>query len=481
TLEWLLDRCARESEAELDAGQDTLFCVTQSLDAMARGGIHDQVGGGFHRYSTDARWLVPHFEKMLYDNALLAPVYAKAAALTGEARFDRVARSTVDYLLREMRHPAGGFSSATDADSEGEEGRFFVWSHDGFADVVAGVGADVDTFADFFDVTPGGNWEGTNILHEPVDRARFCAERNLDLAAFAVELDRVRAALRERRDERVHPGLDDKVLTSWNALAVRALVLTGMHLGLPDHVAAAAETADFLLSELVVDGRLHHVWKDGHASVPAFLEDVAFLAAALLELYAATGELRWFIAAQRLAEDADQRFRDRDGGGYFATAHDAEALFTRPKDTWDNATPSGNSVMGGVAVRLAAYTGASRWRDTAEELVALFQGDAGRAPTGYGWFLHVCEELVAGPREVAIVGRPGEERERLVRVLWERPRTGLALAVAEPDDGAAGVVPLLADRGEIDGLPAAYVCRGFVCERPVTAPDDLRSLLRGAG
>jgi uncharacterized protein len=477
TLEWLLERHARTSEAT------ALRCVTHTLDAMARGGIHDQVGGGFHRYATDARWLVPHFEKMLYDNALLAPVYAKAAALTGQARFDRVARSTCDYLLREMRDASGGFYSATDADSEGVEGRFFVWSPDEFAEVVRSVGADPDRYAAFFDVRPGGNWSephgdpGTSILHEPVDRRVFCEQRGLDLDAFTGELDRVRAALHERREVRTHPGLDDKVLTSWNALAVRGLVLTGMHLGLPEYVAAAQRTATFLHEELVVDGELHHAWKDGRASIGAFLEDVAGLAIACLELYGATGELTWFERAQHWVTEATERFHDADAGGYFQTAHDAEELYTRPKDTWDNATPSGNSVMAEALVRLHGYTGDPALRDAADEVVALHVAEAAQAPTGFGWYLRVCEGLLAGPREVAVVGEARPPRQRLVRELWARPLPGTVVAVAAPDDPAVDAVPLLEAREPVDGEPAAYVCRDFVCERPVTEPEELRALL----
>jgi uncharacterized protein len=481
TLEWLLDRHLREGD------EDALTCVLHSLDAMARGGIHDQVGGGFHRYSTDARWLAPHFEKMLYDNALLAPVFAKAAALTGDDDLDRVARSTLDYLLSEMRDGAGGFWSATDADVEGEEGKFFVWRYEEFAEVVRSVGADVDRFAAFYGVSPTGNWsdphepdEAKNILHEQVDRRRFCKERSLDLEDFTAELDRVREALYARRDQRTHPGLDDKVLCSWNALAVRALVLTGMHLDLPEYVAAAVETATFLHEEMVVDGRLHHVWKEGEASVPAFLEDLSYLAIACLDLYAATGDVVWFERARQHASDARQRFRDDENGGFFETADDAEELYTRPKSTWDNATPSGNSVMAEVAMRIGAYTGDAEWRETAEEILGAFQTDAEQAPTGFGWLLRVAEQLAAGPREVAIVGRPGPDRDALITEVWRPPRTGVVVAIAEPDGGASSDIPLLEGRGEVDGRPAAYVCREFVCQRPVTDASELRALIAGS-
>ncbi|MDQ4131285.1 MAG: hypothetical protein M3133_09930, partial [Actinomycetota bacterium] len=240
-------------------------------------------------------------------------------------------------------------------------------------------------------------------------------------------------------------------------------------------------TADFLHDQLVApgggDGRLHHVWKEGRASVPAFLEDVALLAVATLELFAATGELRWFELARRWADEARDRFHDDEGGGFFTTSHDAEELFTRPKDTWDNAVPSGNSVMAEVAVRLAAYTGDDTWRQLAEELLGLFQGDAERAPTGYGWLLRVVEQVRAGPPEVAIVGQPGHDRELLVREVWRRPLPGSVVAVSGPGEEATRAVPLLFGRGAVEGRPAAYVCRELACERPVVTPDELRQLL----
>jgi len=471
TIDYLIERSARtRDDAALDA-------ATHSLMAMSRGGIHDHAAGGFHRYSTDERWLVPHFEKMLYDNALLAPAYARAWSVTGAPRLAAVARSTLDYLLRELRDPSGGFHSATDADSEGEEGRFFVWSADEFAEVVTGAGADAARFAAFFGVTARGNWEGTNILHEPVDRREFCDQHGLDLAGFEAELDRVALALREHRATRVPPGLDDKVLTSWNALAIRAFAICGAILDEPAYVDAARVTAEFLHDALVVDGRLHHVWHEGRVTVPAFLEDVAYLAVACLDLYAASGDRRWFVAATRWAEDAVARFHDDAGGAYFSTAHDAEPLYVRPKDTWDNATPAGSSVVCEAALRLAGYTGDAVWRDRADEVVRVFQRDAARTPTGFGWLLRVIEQVAAEPREVAVVGPPGPARAALVRELWRRPLPGAVVAVATEDDARSGDVPLLTARVTVDGAPAAYVCRGFVCDRPVTSAGDLRALL----
>ncbi|GGI08757.1 thioredoxin domain-containing protein [Egicoccus halophilus] len=469
TIEWLLARHARTRDP------DALAASVQALDAMARGGIHDQLAGGFARYSTDARWLVPHFEKMLYDNALLLPAYATAAALTGGEDLARVARSTVDYLLTELRTSGGAFVSATDADSEGVEGRYFVWSHDELVEVLQAIDADPDRWTAFLGATPSGNWEGTNVLHEPVPRQRFAEQRGLDPDAFDEQWQRVRLALLERRTSRVPPGVDDKVLTSWNAYAVRGLARAGRLLDEPGWVLAATSTASFLHEHLVVDGELFHSWQDGHVGAPGFLEDVAGLALADLELFQATGEPVWFARALALARDADERFHDDAEGGWFQTAHDAEALFTRPKDTWDNATPAGTSVMVEVCRLLAGATGELHWRERADEGVRLFQDGARRSPTGYGWLLRQLEALAGGEREVAIVGAPGPQRDALARVANATPRAGLLVVVAEPDHGDA--VPLLAGRGPVDGAPAAYVCRGLACERPVTTPEDLADLL----
>jgi uncharacterized protein len=472
TIEWLLHRHARTGDP------DALAASVQALDAMARGGIHDQLAGGFARYSTDARWLVPHFEKMLYDNALLLPAYATAAALTGGPELAQVARATATYLLTELRTEGGAFVSATDADSEGEEGRYFVWSHDEVVEAARDVDADPEVWTAFLGVTPGGNWEGTNVLHEPVPRTRFAAAHGLDLDTFEATWDRLRLALLDRRAGRVPPGVDDKVLTSWNGLAIRGLVRAGTLLDEPGWIAAAAAAATFLHEHLVdAAGTLHHVWHRGRLGVPAFLEDLAALALADLELFGATGEPRWFERAVVLAEEADARFHDEDDGGWFQTAHDAEALYTRPKETWDNATPAGTSVMVEVCLLLAGVTGEHRWRARAEEGVRLLQEGARRMPTGYGWLLRQLEALAAGPREVAIVGAPGPARDALARVAWGRSRPGTATVVTDPASAAAGTVPLLQGRGEVEGHPAAYVCRDLTCERPVTDPQDLaRSL-----
>ena len=469
TIEWLLHRHARTGERE------PLEAAVHSLDAMARGGIHDHLAGGFARYSTDARWLVPHFEKMLYDNALLLAAYATAARLAIDAderaAMERTARTTAAFLLDDLRGPDGTFHAALDADSEGEEGRFYVWSLDEVLDVLAGLDVDQALWTRYLGVSSAGNWEGTNVLHEPVAREQFARDHGREPTSFAVEWDRVRRALLERRGERVHPGLDDKVLTDWNALAVRGLVVAGRLLEEPSWIEAGARAAEVLHERHVVDGRLQHTSRAGRVAVPAFLEDHALLALADLELLAATGEPVWYDRAVALARDADVRFHDDVDGGWFTTAEDAEVLFTRPKETWDNATPSGTSVMVEVCQLLAALSGEAHWAARAEEGIRLLQGSAATMPTGYGWLLRQVEALAAGPREVAIVGPAGPARDALVAVVATGVHPGVASVVADPDHGDR--VPLLAHRGPVDGAPAAYVCRQMVCERPVTSPAEL--------
>ncbi|MDX1510370.1 MAG: hypothetical protein R3249_03405, partial [Nitriliruptorales bacterium] len=273
------------------------------------------------------------------------------------------------------------------------------------------------------------------------------------------------------RSQRVPPGLDDKVLTSWNALIVRGLARAGRWLGEPDWIAEATRTASFLADNVVVNGALHHTWKDGVASVPALLEDVAFLSCATLDLYEATGETRWFRWAVELAEDALERFADPDGG-FWSSPSDAAGLYVRPRDTWDNATPAGGSVLAETFARLAALTGDGTWHDRATATLASFGALADRAPA-HGYALQVAERLAAEGREIAIVGEPGEARDTLVAIA-NRPRVGTVLAIG---DGPADVPPLLQQRTPIDGQPAAYVCRGFVCDRPVTTPEELVALL----
>ncbi|HWH33043.1 MAG TPA: thioredoxin domain-containing protein [Egibacteraceae bacterium] len=485
TIDFLLAHSLRTGDAEAKEA------ATHSLTAMSKGGIYDHVAGGFARYSVDDVWLVPHFEKMLYDNALLLRAYVHGWQATGNPRFRRIAVETAEYLLRDMRHARGAFYSATDADSEGEEGKFFLWHAEEFFDTIQDGGENPEKWMAFYGVTPAGNFSDPHhpgspmrsILYEALERDELDDE-------FAARAQKVREILYAKREQRVHPGLDDKILTSWNALAIGALAEAGAAFGIPRFVVAAQQAAAFLRDEAQVHGRLMHVWKEGRgASVPAFLEDVAYLAQALLVLYEADFDPDWFRWALRLAQTAWAEFGDEETGAFYSTAHDAEELLTRPKDLWDNATPAGSSVMVDVHLRLHALTGETQWLERAEKTIAAFQYRALQAPTGYGEFLRAMERMASGPMEVAIVGQLEDEATiRLIEVYRERWRPGAVAAVngvvggVEAADGAASTpdvhpVALLHERPLVGGRPAAYVCRQFACERPVTSPDDLRDAL----
>jgi hypothetical protein len=451
-LEFLL-RCHRR-------GRDgPLDMVTRTLDRMAAGGIHDHVGGGFHRYAVDRTWLVPHFEKMLTDNAQLARLYLHAWQVTGEGRYREVASGTLDYLLREMRHPEGGFFSSQDADAEGEEGRFSVWSWD---ELVSVVGEEV---AGALGAGPEGNWEGRNVLWRPSEEA--------DVPEEALR------RLLEVRDHRVHPATDDKVLAGWNGLAISALAEAGRVLGASHDVEAAVAAADFVLSALRRDdGRLLRAWRDGRTSGPAYLDDHALMAAACLDLYETTFEVRWFEEARGLADTIIEQFGD-EAGGFYQTGRDTEQLVIRPKDLFDTAIPSGSSAAADVLLRLAFLTGEASYERAAVSSLRLVRDMMARAPTGLGHALGVLDRYVGPSLEVAIAGEPGDPATgRLVDEVWSRYLPNVVLAAASPGDAeAAKAIPLLQGRDPVDGLPAAYVCERFACRRPVTEPGELAGLL----
>jgi uncharacterized protein YyaL (SSP411 family) len=446
----------------------SLEMVTTTLDRMADGGIHDHVGGGFHRYSVDGRWHVPHFEKMLYDNALLARTYLHAWQVTGRERYRTVVLSTLDYLLREMRHPDGGFFSSQDADSEGVEGRFYAWPWD---ELVSAAGEEA---ARAYGASPEGNWEGTNVLWLP-RRAADAPERAPDPAA----LEAARARLFDRREGRVRPATDDKVLAAWNGLAIAAFAEAGRVLGRPDYVDAAREAARFVRTRLVDgSGLLHRSWRGGRTSGPAYLDDHALLVDGLLALYQSTFETQTFVWARSLATDMARRFHDAERGGFFQTASSAEPLLVRPKELFDNAVPSGNSAAADVLLRLALLTGDADLERLGASALRAGRDLMARAPSAFGHALCALDLYLSPSREVAVVGPSGPEREALVAEVWRRFLPNAVLAVADPgDDDAADAVPLLADRTPADGRAAAFVCERFVCRRPVHEPTELAALL----
>jgi uncharacterized protein YyaL (SSP411 family) len=426
--------------------------LTHTLEEMSDGGIHDQLGGGFARYSVDAHWLVPHFEKMLYDNAQLARLYLWAGIEFDRDDFVAVARSTLDYMARDLRHVRGGFFSSEDADSEGVEGKFYVWTPE---EIWAVLGDEAEDFIRYFGVTEAGNFEGANILHV-VGEERPAA------------LDRLRTALLETREHRARPGLDDKIIASWNGLAIRAFAEAGAALDEDRYLQLANDAAGFALHELVVERSLMRSWRGGRVSVPGFLDDHASMAVALFTLYSATGELSWFEEALRLTHELN-RFAS-EGGGFFSVAADGPRLVKRPMDLTDNPLPSGNALAAEALLMASLFTGDQSLREEAELAIGTAGLMVSRYPSMVGH--HLAVALAAREtREVAIVG---EEWRDLSHVFWSRYRPGAVLA---PSPVATDVVPLLAGR-ETD-TTLAFVCRGFICDQPTSDPVQLAAQLTG--
>ncbi len=433
--------------------------VERTLDAMMAGGIYDQLGGGFARYSVDASWLVPHFEKMLYDNALLARGYLHGWQALGHERYRRVCEETLDWALREMRGPEGGFYSALDADSEGEEGRFYVWTPDELRSVL---GDEADAVAGFYGVSEAGNFEGKNVLR-------------LSGGVSAPEpegLAEARRVLYDARSERVRPGLDDKRLTAWNALMLAALAEAGAVLGREDYLDAARGCAEFVLRDLRDDsGRLLRTYKDGEGRLNAYLEDHAFLLEALLTLYEATFERHWFDEARALADTTIARFGDPERGGFFSTSDDHEELITRRKEIGDHPIPSGNSAAALGLLRLQALSGERTYGEWAEGILRLFAKAAPRQPDAFAHLLRALDFQLAPTKEVALIGGDLSELAAVVRS-GHRPHLVLAGGPQGSD-----IPALLADRPSVEGKPTAYVCEHFACQAPVTTVEHLTDLL----
>ncbi len=462
-LEFLL----RHYERGAAAAEAALEMVTGTAGAMARGGVYDQLGGGFARYSVDARWVVPHFEKMLYDNALLARVYGHLWRRTGSELGRRVAAGTGHWLLREMRTPEGGFASALDADSDGAEGLYYTWTPGELAAVLGT--ADGQWAAAAFGVTENGTFEhGRSVLQrrtDPDDPGR---------------LGRVQAALLAERQRRVPPGRDDKVVAAWNGLAIAALAETGLLLGEPEFVTAAEQAAGLLARVHLRDGRLARTSRDGVSSGTAgVLEDYACVADGFLALAGVTGQARWVSLAGQLLDVALARFADGTGG-FYDTPDDGEPLVYRPADPADGPTPSGIFAVAGALLSYAALTGSARHRDAALAALRVLPPIAGRYPRAAGSGLAVAEAAVSGPAEIAVVGPAGDPRTaELHRTALRAAPPGAVLALGDGQRGDE--IPLLAGRGLVGGAPAAYVCRQFTCLAPVSTPEQLRAALDGAG
>jgi hypothetical protein len=447
--------------------------IVQTLNKMARGGMFDQLGGGFHRYSTDANWLVPHFEKMLYDNAQLARVYLHAWQVTQDDFYRRVTEQTLDYLIREMTHPRGGFFSSQDADSEGHEGKFYIWHLDEIRNIV---GDDAALFFDAYGVTERGNFEGATILSLVRDVDVIAAMHKLSIAETQTRLESARQKLFTHRESRVKPARDEKVLTAWNGLMLAALAEAARVLKRADYLAVAERNATFLLRELRrADGRLLRSWNAsrGDARLNAYLEDYANLAEGLLALYESTFDERWFSAARELADTMLAHFDD-ERGGFFDTSDDHETLLTRPKSLDDNAVPSGNAMATTVLLKLAAFTGDQRYADAAVRALRTVQRALTAAPLGFAQWLSALDFLLAQPKEIAMVGSASGASD-LLKVVYDEYRPNQVVAVGQEDSA----IPLLRGRAMLNGKATAYVCKHFTCQLPVTEPADLAKQLEG--
>jgi uncharacterized protein YyaL (SSP411 family) len=469
----------------LTGNSRALQMVSQTLEAMARGGMYDQLGGGFHRYSVDDRWLVPHFEKMLYDNAQLARVYLHAWQVTGEPFYRVITEEILDYVVREMTDPAGGFYSTQDADSGGEEGKFFLWTLAEIREVLgqrpSPNGAEAEAFIAAYGVTEAGNFEGRNILE-------FVG--GMDQRA---ELAEARRKLFEAREQRVHPGRDEKVLTSWNGLMLAAFAEAARALNRDDYRQVAERNADFLLCELrSAEGRLWHTWKAGSvgdlrptvAKINGYLEDYTHLIEGLLELYQTTFDPRWYQAARELAEMMIEHFSAPDGG-FFDTSDDHERLITRPRELQDNAVPSGNAMAAFVLLRLAGLAVEPRYAELAQAALGPMQPLLAQYPLGFAQWLIALDYALSHPREVAIIGAPeAADTRALLGVCTAGYRPHQIVALGAPAEGSVRAlrlteeVPLLQGRDQIEGRATAYVCVDFTCRAPITDPEALQALLK---
>ncbi|MDP9454899.1 MAG: thioredoxin domain-containing protein [Actinobacteria bacterium] len=471
-LEVLLRHHARTGDRAALSGLEL------TLRGMANGGIYDQLGGGFARYSVDEYWLVPHFEKMLYDNALLARLYLEAYEATGDEFYRRIAIETLDYLLRDMTSPEGGFYSAEDADSEGEEGKFYVWTP---GEIEAALEPEEARLAmRFWDVTERGNFEGNNILNVPRPPEVVAREFDLSTEELAERIEGIRAKLYEVREGRVRPGRDEKVLAAWNGLALRAFALAARVLPeREDYLDAARKNAGFLLEKMREDGRLHRSFKDGRARFNGYLEDYACVADGLVSLYEATFERRWIEEARDLADAMLELFWDDERGAFYDTPSDHEELVTRPRDVYDSAAPSGNSVAVEVLVRLSVILEREDYRERAGTVLEDLSGGMAQIPGAFGRLLAALDFYLSQPYEVAIVGEPEAPD---TRALAEAAFSGykpnkVVVGAPEGDEDAVALIPLLAERPTRGGKATAYVCVNHACQMPATDPEEVKRQL----
>ena len=461
--------------------EKALAMATHSLDMMYFGGMYDHLGGGFHRYSVDEMWLVPHFEKMLYDNAQLSKLYLDAFQATGNPRYKHVAEDIFRYQLRDMHSDRGAFYSTEDADSEGEEGKFYIWSK---VEIIGALGAeDGELFCSYYNVKPVGNFQShesyhanLNILHMTKPHEDIAAEMGMD----PDELEKKMAPLREKllgiRSKRVRPGLDDKILTSWNGLMIGAFAKGYQVTGDERYKEAAERAATFILDEMLVDGTLLRTHRNGQSKLPGYLDDYAFMAAALVDLYEATFDVKWLSHAHELTEQMNAKFWDTEKGGYFNTGDDHTNLIVRTKPTYDGAEPAGNSVATEVLLRLSKLLDMPEYYDMADQMITMTKSNLERAPQGFAYMLGAVDFYLHAPKEIAIAGDADGAAE-LFDTIHQEYIPNKVLAYIDPDAANAEAleqrIPLLAAKTAVDGKAAAYVCKNFACERPVTSPEAL--------
>jgi uncharacterized protein YyaL (SSP411 family) len=452
-----------------------LRMVERSLEKMARGGIYDQLGGGFHRYSVDQRWLVPHFEKMLYDNALLSRVYLRAYHTTGKPLYRRTAEETLDYVAREMTSEEGGFYSSQDADSEGEEGKFFVWTAD---EIVAALGDEEgELFNQYFAISEAGNFEGKNVLSVPRDSDVVAHLAGVSMDRLEDVIPRGRQQLFVVREERVHPHRDEKAITSWNGLMLASFAEAARVLSQERYRQIAQRNAEFILRELRRDGQLYRIYSAGQHKIRGYLEDYACLADGLLSLYEATFDARWFLEARSLVDEMIPRFKDALGAGFYDT-DGREPLITRPRNWEDNAQPSGNSATADVLLRMAALTGQRQYEKLAEEIMAVMSSPVTQHPLAFGHLLSALNFYLSPPEEIAILGdSAGDDTRDLLQVVYASYRPSKVVAMGSPSEGGGVPVPLLEGRHQVEGHATAYVCRHFACQQPVASPHELAEQL----
>ncbi|MGH3088014.1 MAG: thioredoxin domain-containing protein, partial [Rubrobacteraceae bacterium] len=446
--------------------EQALAAVELSLLKMAEGGIYDQIGGGFARYSVDERWLVPHFEKMLYDNALLTKIYIETYQATGDVFYRRIAEETLDYVVRDMTSPEGGFYSAEDADSEGVEGKFYVWSVE---EIKAALSPEEAKIAiRYWGVTETGNFEGKNILN---------------VAGGEDEpegIGSIKTKLLEERNKRIRPGLDDKVLAAWNGMMLRSFALAARAFDQEDHLEVARRNAAFLVEKMKFGDRLCRSYKNGEARIDGYLEDYAMVADGLLALYEADFDLRWLKEAISLADTMNDLFWDEERGAFYDTPADHEKLVTRPRDVYDNAAPSGNSVAAEVLLRLALLLGREDYRERAEAVLEDLSGAMEKLPGAFGRSLSALDFHLGRPREVVIAGEPESEGTKvLVDTVYSRYLPNRVFALVAFDDGEAeNLIPLLEGKTMLEGQATAYVCENYACQAPTTDAEELSRQLR---